>query len=66
MTAVPPSNQTPTMPLPPTQTMELMPENVAKLHALYGLLTVVGVALTPWVEPAAKLLREMTGGGNKR
>ena len=43
--------------------MELMPETVAKLHALYGLLTVAGVALTPWAEPAAKLLREMTTGG---
>lgn len=42
--------------------MDLMPENVAKLHALYGLLTVVGVLVTPWAEPAARLLRETVGG----
>lgn len=43
--------------------MELMPEAVAKLHALYGLLTILGVALSPWVEPAARLMREMTMTG---
>ncbi len=55
-----PANKTPT-PLPLKKTMALMPETVAKLHALYRLLTVAGVALTPWLEPAARLAHEMRG-----
>lgn len=48
--------------------MELMPEAVAKLHALYGLLTILGVALTPWAEPAARVVGELAAGrkGTKR